>query len=120
MADPASKSMPAIDYVSTVRSVFGDRRAMIMAVAGCAIGSSASAIKTDSWQLWVITGLFVLIAVGRFVSITRFLAADIGPTDVAAAEKWERRATFWGALMALVSGLWCVTSFLIVGDPSPS
>ncbi len=30
MFEPASKSMPAIDYVSMVRAVYGDRRAMLL------------------------------------------------------------------------------------------
>jgi diguanylate cyclase (GGDEF)-like protein len=116
MFEPASKSMPAIDYVSMVRAVYGDRRAMFVAVLSCALGAGASAYKTGSWPLWAIAVVFVLIALGRFVSITRFLAARVGPADVEAAEKWEHRATFWAALMALTSGVWCVFSFLVVGD----
>ena len=116
MFEPASKSMPAIDYVSMVRAVYSDRRAMLVAVLSCALGAGASAYKTGSWTLWVIAAVFVLIALGRFVTITRFLAAKVGPADVEAAELWERRATFWAALMALTSGVWCVFSFLVVGD----
>src|SRR5690606_12623615 len=116
MFEPASKSMPAIDYVSMVRSVYGDRRAMFVAVLSCALGAGASAYKTGSWPLWAIAAVFILIALGRFVSITRFIAARVGPTDVEAAEKWERRATFWAALMALTSGVWCVFGFRVVGD----
>ncbi|MEO8758068.1 MAG: EAL domain-containing protein [Devosia sp.] len=116
MFEPASKSMPAIDYVSAVRAVYGDRRAMVMAVLGCAVGSGAAAYKTDSWALWAITAAFAVIVVGRFISITQFLAAKVGPTDVSAAEKWEVRATYWATTMAFICGLWCVISFLMVGD----
>ena len=116
MFEPASKSMPAIDYVSMVRAVYGDRRAMLMAVVSCAVGAGAAAYKTDSWLLWIVTAAFLLIAAGRYVAITRFIEADIGPTDVVAAEKWENKATFWAALMALNCGVWCVSSFLFVGD----
>ncbi len=116
MFEPASKSMPAIDYVSMVRAVYGDRRAMFVAVLSCALGAGASAYKTGSWTLWAIAIVFVLIGLGRFVSITRFIAAKVGPADVEAAEKWELKATFWAALMALTCGVWCVFSFLVVGD----
>ena len=116
MFEPASKSMPAIDYVSMVRAVYGDRRAMLVAVLSCAVASGASAYKTDSWMLWAVTAMFVLVAAGRFISITQFIAAKVGPTDVAAAERWEIRATYWASAMALTCGVWCVTSFIFVGD----
>ena len=108
--------MPAIDYVSMVRSVYGDRRAMVLATLSSGIASGAAAYKTGHWMLWLVTGLFVLIAIARFITFGRFAAARVGPTDVAAAEKWEMVATFWAALIALASGLWCVVSFLVVDD----
>ena len=39
MFEPASKSMPAIDYVSMVRAVYGDRRATLVATLSSAIGN---------------------------------------------------------------------------------
>jgi diguanylate cyclase (GGDEF)-like protein len=108
--------MPAIDYVSMVRAVYGDRRAMLMAVLGCAVGSGAAAFKTHSPVLWAITAVFVVIAIGRFFAITSFIAARVGPTDVVEAEKWELRATYWATAMALNCGLWCISSFLLVDD----
>ena len=117
MFEPASKSMPAIDYVSTVRAVYTDRRAMVTAVLACAIAAGTAAFKTDSLLLWGNAAAFVLIAVLRFISMTRFIAAKVGPTDVEAAQKWEVRATYWATLMALNCGLWCFVSFLFVNDP---
>src|SRR5689334_14459938 len=117
MFEPASKSMPAIDYVSMVRAVYGDRRAMLLAVLSCAVAAGSAAYKTQSWALWAIAGLFVLISIGRFITITRFIRAEVAPTDVAAAEIWERRATLWGGAMALALGLECMVSFLVVADP---
>ena len=116
MFEPASKSMPAIDYVSTVRAVYTDRRAMVMAVLSCAVAASAAAVKTGSPLLWGNAAVFVLIAIFRYVSMTRFIAAKVGPTDVEAAQKWELRATYWATLMALNCGLWCFFSFLFVND----
>ena len=116
MLEPASKSMPAIDYVSMVRAVYGDRRATLVATLSSAVGAGAAAYKTGHWSLWVVTAVFVLIAIGRYITITRFLAARVEPTDVVAAEKWEKVATFWAAFIAFVSGVWCVVSFLLVND----
>jgi diguanylate cyclase (GGDEF)-like protein len=116
MFEPASKSMPAIDYVSMVRSVYGDRRATLMATLSSAIASGAAAYKTGHWALWAVTAVFLLIGVGRFITISKFIEAKVGPTDVPAAEKWEGIATFWAAFIALVSGIWCVVSFLVVND----
>ncbi len=93
MFEPASKSMPAIDYVSMVRSVYTDRRAMVLAVSACAVGSGSAAFKTGSWILWGVTAVFGLIAVFRYISMTHFLRANVGPTDVEQAYKWEVRAT---------------------------
>jgi diguanylate cyclase (GGDEF)-like protein len=109
--------MPAIDYVSMVRAVYTDRRAMVVAVLACAIASGASAYKASSPILWVITAVFILIASLRYVSMTAFLAANVGPTDVEAAQKWEVRATYWATLMAANCGIWCFCSFLFVNDP---
>jgi diguanylate cyclase (GGDEF)-like protein len=116
MFEPAYKTLPAVDYVSMVRSVYGDRRAMLVAILGSAIASGSAAAKTGSIWLWVVTGIFVLIAGTRFISITRFIAAKVGPVDVAAAEKWELRATFWATITASNYGVWCVFSFLLVND----
>src|SRR4051794_31650815 len=116
MFEPASKSMPAIDYVSMVTSVYKDRRAMVMASVGCAIGAGASAYKTSSLLLWAVTAAFLVIAFFRYISMTRFLAEKVGPTDVEAAAKWEVRATYWASAIALNCGVWCVFSFLFVGD----
>ena len=62
MLEPASKSMPAIDYVSMVRAVYGDRRATLVATLASAVGAGAAAFKTGHWTLWAITAIFVLIA----------------------------------------------------------
>ncbi len=117
MFQAASKSMPAIDYVSTVKSVYKDRRAMVVATLACAIGCGASAMKTGSWMLWAITVSFVIIAGLRFLQMTQFRRLNIGPTDVKTAEKWEIIATAWSTLMAFTTGVWCVVSFLLINDP---
>ena len=108
MFEPASKSMPAIDYVSMVRAVYGDRRATLVATLASAVASGTAAYKTGHWALWAVTAVFVLIAIGRFITITRFIAAKVGPTDVPEAEKWEKVATSGrrSSRSSRVSGAW--------------
>ena len=94
MLTPARKTMPAIDYVSIVKSVYTDRRAMVMGALCCVLGVSAGAFKTGSPILWAIAAGFVLVAIYRYIDMTLFARAKIGPTDVDAAAKWEVRATY--------------------------
>ena len=60
MFEPASKTMPAIDYVSIVSSVYKDRRAMILGALACAIGAGSCGFKTDSISLYAIAATFIL------------------------------------------------------------
>jgi len=116
MQEPTHNSLPAVDYVSMVRAVYGDRRAMLVGVLSCAVASGAAAYKTGSPWIWLVTAGFVLISIGRFISTTLFLRAKVGPSDVVAARKWENHATAWGAIMAGICGVWCIVSFLTVND----
>ena len=118
MFEPASKTMPAIDYVSIVASVYKDRRAMILGALACAIGAGSCAFKTDSISLYAIAATFILIGILRFMSMTRFLKEKIGPTDVAAAQRWEVEATYYACAFAFTCGLWCICSFVFVSDPA--
>ena len=117
---PARKAMPAIDYVSIVRSVFKDRRAMVLGTLTCTIGCGASAFKTGSPILFLITATFILIAIFRYVDMTAFLNAKVGPTDVEEAAKWELRATYFATVFALVCGVWCIAATCWSGIRSPS
>jgi diguanylate cyclase (GGDEF)-like protein len=109
--------MPAIDYVSIVKSVYTDRRAMVMGALACTIGVALTAYKTGSPVLWAIAAGFVLVTVYRFVDMTLFARAKIGPTDVEAATHWEMRATYGAAAFAYLSSFWCFASFVFVDDP---
>jgi diguanylate cyclase (GGDEF)-like protein len=109
--------MPAIDYVSTVKSVYTDRRAMVMGAVAAVLGVAATAIKTQSPIIWAITGGFVLVTLYRYLDMTAFIRAKVGPTDVDAAAHWEVRATYGGALFAFMCGVWCFASLVFVADP---
>ncbi len=117
MLTPARKTMPAIDYVSIVKSVYTDRRAMVMGALCCVLGVSAGAFKTGSLILWAIAAGFVLVAIYRYIDMTLFARAKIGATDVDAAAKWEVRATYGATMFAFLAGLWCFSSFVFVNDP---
>jgi diguanylate cyclase (GGDEF)-like protein len=109
--------MPAIDYVSIVKSVYKDRRAMVMGALACTVGVALTAYKTGSPVLWLIAAGFVLVTIYRYVDMTLFARANIGPTDVDAAARWETRATYGAAAFAYLCGFWCFSSVAFVDDP---
>src|SRR5690606_8992418 len=109
--------MPAIDYVSIVKSVYTDRRAMVLGALTCIVAVAVGAIKTGHPILWAIAAGFVLVTIYRFVDMTLFARANIGPTDVKAAARWEVRATYGAAAFAYLSGFWCFSSLVFVNDP---
>jgi diguanylate cyclase (GGDEF)-like protein len=118
MFTPARKSMPAIDYVSIVRSAYDNRRAMLMGAVVCIAGSLACAVRTDSPLFWATTLGFVLLTIYRYIDMTLFQRVVIEPTDVDTASRWELRATYGAAAWATLAGFWCFTSFAIARDPS--
>jgi diguanylate cyclase (GGDEF)-like protein len=109
--------MPAIDYVSTVKSVYTDRRAMVMGAVVAVLAVAATALKSGSPILWAVTGGFVLVTIYRYFDMAAFIRAKVEPTDVDAAARWEVRATYGGALFAFMSGAWCFASLVFVNDP---
>ena len=108
--------MPAIDYVSIVRAVYADRRAMVLGSLTCIIGVGSSAYRTGSPVLYAVTLSFMLVTLGRFIDMTKFRQNPMGPTDVEAAARWELRATYWAAAFAAICGIWCICTFLFVND----
>ena len=117
MFTPARKSMPAIDYVSIVRSVYNDRRAMVVGAFACVLCTSVTGYLTGSWLFFIIAAGFVISAIFRFIDMTRFKNADIGPTDVEVAARWEVRATYHAAIFAFLCGMWCFGSLVFVNSP---
>jgi len=109
--------MPALDYVSIIRSVYGDRRAMLAGAWGTALAAGASAYKTHSLPLLAIAIAFILIGMWRYAEARAFLKASIASDDADAAEYWENRAVFSGAMVGLVYGAWCFIAMVVVNDP---
>jgi diguanylate cyclase (GGDEF)-like protein len=110
--------MPAIDYVSIVRSAYDNRRAMLMGAAVCIVGAFTCAARTGSPLFWGLTAGFVLLTVYRYIDMTLFRAVVIEPTDVETASRWELRATYGAAAWATLAGFWCFTSFAMSRDPA--
>jgi diguanylate cyclase (GGDEF)-like protein len=108
--------MPAIDYVSIVRSVYGDRRALLFGAFASAAAASASALHTGSRELLVVALAFVAVGFVRFQIMNAFQRAEIGNEDAIAAEYWENMALFGGSLVAALHGIWCLVSILIVQE----
>jgi diguanylate cyclase (GGDEF)-like protein len=115
--NPARKSMPAIDYVSIVKSLYTDRRAMVMAAMACIVGSGLTAYAADSPVLWTVTVGFVLVTAYRYMDSIRFERDEVGATDVVKAAKWENHATYGAVMFALLCGFWCFSALVFVDDP---
>ena len=109
--------MPAIDYVSIIRSVYRDRRAMLAAALGTALAAGLSAYKSQSLPLFVIALALVGMGMLRYADSLAFQRADIDNDDAEAAEHWENRAVVSGALTGIVYGAWCFISMVVVRDP---
>ncbi len=118
MFTPARKSMPAIDYVSIVKSVYGDRRAMVLGALAAVLGAVATAYKSQHPAMWMVAAGFVLVTIYRYVDMTAFLRAKVGPTDVNEAARWEVHATWGGAFFAFMAGAWCFASMVFADDPA--
>lgn len=117
MLTSARKTMPALDYVSIIRSVYGDRRALLAGACASAAAAAISGLKADAPILFVVAGVIILVGILRFANMRAFWDAGIGNEDTEAAEHWENRALWGGAFVALSHGIWCLVSILLVQDP---
>ena len=109
--------MPAIDYVSVIRSVYSDGRALVSGAVASAAAAALSALKAGSIELALVSLLMLSIGYLRYLNSQAFERARIGNEDAEAAEYWEGRAVGGGALVALSHGLWCFVAIVIVRDP---
>ncbi|WP_052731876.1 putative bifunctional diguanylate cyclase/phosphodiesterase [Devosia geojensis] len=116
MFEPAHRTMPAVDYVSMIRSLYADRGSMLLGAFGSAIAAAASGLKAGSPVLGIIAVLFVIVGVLRNIDMRAFDAVTIADDDVETAYAWEIRSTIGAGAIALLYGVWCVVSFW-VRDP---
>ncbi|MBE0579500.1 EAL domain-containing protein [Devosia sp.] len=103
--------------MSVLRSVYGDRRAMLAGSAASAITAWLTAYKTDSLALYLVTAAFIVIGLVRYLNMRAFWHASVEDEDAEAAEVWEHRAVIYGSLLAAVYGAWCLISMGVVKDP---
>ena len=90
---------------------------MVIGALGCMLCTLVTGYVTGSLVFVVITAGFAVSAIFRFVDMTRFKSAHIGATDVEDAARWEVRATYHGAIFALLCGAWCFASLVLVDNP---
>lgn len=117
MLTPARKTMPALDYVSIIRSVYSDRRQMLLGAFSSAAVAALSAFKAQAPILLVVALAILAVAFVRFHNMGAFWRAGIGDDDAESAERWENKAIVGGVLVAFTHGLWCLVAFLVVRDP---
>ncbi|NMA98317.1 MAG: diguanylate cyclase, partial [Phyllobacteriaceae bacterium] len=117
MLTSARKTMPALDYVSIIRSVYNDQRTLLLGALASAAVAVISAYKADSPELYAVAAAIVLVGLLRFFNMQAFWKANIGNDDAEAAERWENRALMGGGLVAFTHGMWCLVAILIVRDP---
>lgn len=113
----SSKMLPTIDYVSIVTSLYKDRRAMFWGVVSALLGMLAAAFKTGSVVLFAHAAVFALIAAWRYKVMSDFARNPLAPDDREGAERWERKATVFGGMIAFAYGAWCFIALVIVRDP---
>lgn len=113
----ARKTMPALDYVSLIRSVYGDRRALLAGACASAGVAAMSGIKANAPVLFAVAAIILIVGIVRFANMRAFWDAGIGAEDAEAAEHWENRALWGGAMVALSHGIWCLVAILFVQEP---
>ena len=117
MLTSASKSLPPIEYVSIVRSVYKDRRQMVVGTLATAVAAAATGAEAGSTLLYAHAGLFVLLTIIRFWDMSAFAHANIAADDVDGAAYWEVRATALAVLTAGIFGSWCFCSLSFANSP---
>ncbi|QQR39165.1 putative bifunctional diguanylate cyclase/phosphodiesterase [Devosia rhizoryzae] len=117
MLTSARKTMPPLDYVSIIRSVYADGKTMLAGSLASAFAAMLTAYHAQSLPLVGISVLFIVLGLARFFNMQAFWNAAVGNEDAASAERWENRAVVLGALLALLHGSWCFVAMLIVREP---
>jgi diguanylate cyclase (GGDEF)-like protein len=114
MFEPANKTLPPVDYVSMIRSLYADRRVMILGALSSALVAVVAGIESGSWVLIAIAVAFALVGIVRDVDMRSFERTPIADDDVATAARWEFRSTIGAAVIAALYAFWMAYSFLIV------
>jgi diguanylate cyclase (GGDEF)-like protein len=117
MFEPAHKTLPPIDYVSMIRSLYADRRVMMLGALSSAVVAVVAGLESSSSVLIGVAVAFALVGIGRDIDMRAFERTPIADDDVAAAARWELRSTFGAAAIAVLYAFWMAYSFLVVNSP---
>src|SRR6478609_11553610 len=117
MFEPAHKSLPPVDYVSMIRSLYADRRVMMLGALSSALVAAVAGIEGKSWVLLAVAVGFALVGIARDIDMRAFERAELNDDDVATATRWELRATVGAGAIAALYGFWMSYSFLVVNTP---
>ena len=117
MPNTDSKLLPTLDYVSIVASLYKDRRAMLVGMAATILAVMTAAVRTDAAVLYVIALVFAVSTAMRYFNMRAFAEDPPAPNDRAAAQYWERQQMIQGTSSALIYGVWCFASLVLVRDP---
>lgn len=117
MFEPAYKSLPPVDYVSMIRSLYADRRVMMLGALSSALVSAVAGIESNSFVLLAVAIGFAVVGVVRNIDMRAFERTPLADDDVTTAINWERRATVGACAIALLYAIWMAYSFLVVNTP---
>ena len=109
----ARRKLPAVDYVSIVRSLYADPLSMIYGTLCGAVGAGISALVSGSVPLYLISILFVVFGIARYFDMWAFARDKLGAEDVERAQVWEVRNTIGGVIFAALHGFWCFFSLAV-------
>ncbi|WP_423065929.1 putative bifunctional diguanylate cyclase/phosphodiesterase [Devosia sp. CN2-171] len=114
MFEPAYKTLPPVDYVSMIRSLYADRRSQVLGAYGSAVAVALTWFESGSLVLLGIAIAFVVVGFLRNHDMEQFDRVQLADDDVEGAAHWEFRATVGSGAIAALYGSWTLYSFLVV------
>ncbi|MDF2980280.1 MAG: hypothetical protein K0Q69_52 [Devosia sp.] len=117
MFEPAHKSLPPVDYVSMIRSLYADRRVMMLGALSSALVAAVAGVEGNSWVLLAVAIGFAIVGIARDIDMRAFERAELADDDVMTATRWELRATVGATAIAGLYAFWMSYSFLVVNTP---
>lgn len=109
----ARRKLPAVDYVSIVRSLYADPRSMAYGMICSAIAAGVSAYGANSPLLYAMAALFFVVCVARVVDMKDFERTPLASDDADGAAVWEWRMTIGAVVTAALHGFWCLASLWV-------
>ncbi len=117
MFEPAHKSLPPVDYVSMIRSLYADRRVMMLGALSSALVAAVAGVESNSLVMVAIAIGFIVVGIVRNIDMLAFERQSLADDDVATAMRWETRATVGALAIATLYSAWMAYSFLVVNTP---